>query len=986
MSGTVTNRVVIQVTSQGVPVVRRDIESIGHASRGARTLVEDLKEALKFAGLAFGLKEIVDRMDAVTALGNKMRAVGIAIADVNTVFQRLMEISNRTYTNIEQTGNMFSRLQLVMNQFGYSTNEAIRMTNSLATALSLSGATNQEATYGLMDLVHGLSAGSITSREFRGLMQALPAVVQALADGLGVTVGKLTEMIHSKEKLTSNQVFKAFLNQENALMMRQAEIIPTIKNALQVLRNEFTAFLGGQNAATGVGKDFAAVILLMAQNMHILGRALEVALALFLALRVVPAIVHSINASLLLLVRANPFGLMLGAIVGTIAALVAFREEINLGLGDTTNLGHLMTAAWEKLGPVVSEAVSTVKTHLSSLNQSIAAYLATWDIQFPQSTQEWLRAIARVIDISATYVGIGAHGIAFAWRHMGTVLHDITISMANVIQTVFETMVNGVIDLINKIPAAGSAVINKLTSTLDAIRNYGSTPGSVSGPKDSMFGAVALPQIPRVSIAPVQQTDALKAELAKAQAELAEFGKTMAEFARKAETGQGVLVSALDGIVPRAQELARIQEALKKAQEAATAARLAAPGKGGFTPHHKEDTKKGPDINRWLDQILGKYDPVTKAIRGWAKEEADLQKALSMGLITQEQYARAIAVGTDFVKSRIDPLGHLNSLYEEQQRILGKVGDDQRVASELERSRLDLLRRGVVLTEQQTEALQKLIAQTEHLNQVNHQANAIWQQFGGAFETYRAGLEGAKLLMDQGKISAEQYALAVKDIELAYLKTGTDGASGLKAGLLEVQKTAGDTAGLMSKSVVDLFSGFEDAIIQFTQTGELSFKSMADAFEASIIRMALRVLIEKPILDMLFGAGGGNSAPGAGTGGLLGQLGTMIGSVFSGSSGVAGDAAASIGSSLPGFANGGGFEVGGAGGTDSQVVSFRATPGEHVQVSTPAQRAGNGDNTPASVHMNYNIYANDPNAFRKTQAQILTEAGRVLSGVLRRNG
>lgn len=37
------------------------------------------------------------------------------------------------------------------------------------------------------------------------------------------------------------------------------------------------------------------------------------------------------------------------------------------------------------------------------------------------------------------------------------------------------------------------------------------------------------------------------------------------------------------------------------------------------------------------------------------------------------------------------------------------------------------------------------------------------------------------------------------------------------------------------------------------------------------------------------------------------------------------------------FQNGGEFKVGGSGGTDSQMVSFRATPGESVRVSTPQQ-------------------------------------------------
>jgi antibiotic biosynthesis monooxygenase (ABM) superfamily enzyme len=44
---------------------------------------------------------------------------------------------------------------------------------------------------------------------------------------------------------------------------------------------------------------------------------------------------------------------------------------------------------------------------------------------------------------------------------------------------------------------------------------------------------------------------------------------------------------------------------------------------------------------------------------------------------------------------------------------------------------------------------------------------------------------------------------------------------------------------------------------------------------------------------------------------------------------------------MPGFASGGSFTVGGQGGTDSQMVSFMATPGEMVNVATPGQSTGN---------------------------------------------
>ncbi|OMQ44925.1 hypothetical protein [Ensifer sp. 1H6] len=49
---------------------------------------------------------------------------------------------------------------------------------------------------------------------------------------------------------------------------------------------------------------------------------------------------------------------------------------------------------------------------------------------------------------------------------------------------------------------------------------------------------------------------------------------------------------------------------------------------------------------------------------------------------------------------------------------------------------------------------------------------------------------------------------------------------------------------------------------------------------------------------------------------------------------------------LVGFANGGSFQVGGAGGIDSQLVAFRASPNETVSISKPSQRTGGGSYAP----------------------------------------
>jgi hypothetical protein len=61
----------------------------------------------------------------------------------------------------------------------------------------------------------------------------------------------------------------------------------------------------------------------------------------------------------------------------------------------------------------------------------------------------------------------------------------------------------------------------------------------------------------------------------------------------------------------------------------------------------------------------------------------------------------------------------------------------------------------------------------------------------------------------------------------------------------------------------------------------------------------------------------------------------------------------SFASGLQGFAHGGQFMVGGSGGTDSQLVAFRASPNERVTVETPQQqRQGTASSGPSSIIVN----------------------------------
>ena len=143
------------------------------------------------------------------------------------------------------------------------------------------------------------------------------------------------------------------------------------------------------------------------------------------------------------------------------------------------------------------------------------------------------------------------------------------------------------------------------------------------------------------------------------------------------------------------------------------------------------------------------------------------------------------------------------------------------------------------------------------------------------------------------------------------------------------------------------FRGATDAVVDFAQTGELSLREFFSSITEELLRLSTQQLFGQ-LLTFAFPQTGAN---------LLGGL--------------------------PGFQQGGSFMVGGSGAPDSQFVAFRASPGERVDVRTPAQQAQGAVAVPASPVNVTIVNQTDPN---DTIAAMNTPQGtRVILNILEQN-
>ncbi len=162
---------------------------------------------------------------------------------------------------------------------------------------------------------------------------------------------------------------------------------------------------------------------------------------------------------------------------------------------------------------------------------------------------------------------------------------------------------------------------------------------------------------------------------------------------------------------------------------------------------------------------------------------------------------------------------------------------------------------------------------------------------------------GKKLVTTLGKASEGIRDTFLRDSFFDGAKTSLDGMRGI------------------ARSVESAF----DSMFSSAIDGTFNLKDAVRSLASDMARMFANRLFRQII--------GGMSGGGAGLfGGLFGG----------GGSGSAGQ--------LMGFANGGSFKVGGAGGIDSQMVAFRASPNERVSVTKPGQTMQG--NAPVNIYTN----------------------------------
>ena len=404
-----SNEVKLRLSVDGAAQVVGDVDRVGDKlgtldsrARQAAQGADTLKTALGAMATMGSVYAMVKMADAVTTLNTQLRLSSNSAAEAAKAYTSLFDIAQKGRVSFVELGTTYAAIARSGKELGVSQERLLTVTQSISQAMTIGGGSAASMQAALVQLGQGLSSGVLRGEELNSIMEQTPRLAKALADGLGVPIGKLREL-GAAGQLTGEQVIAALEKAGPQLAKEMESATLTVGQAFTVLTNSVTNFIGIADAASGASGTLAGALKGVSGSIDTVGKAIKenetafglitgglagAATAVGLAL-LVKRIYEARTAVVALGVAAaaNPVVLAIaavGAAVGTMAAAAdkftnsaqGMRAEIGSLNNSIANIDATMAKGADKESVAARASSAILRQQLVEKRDAVAQRLA----------------------------------------------------------------------------------------------------------------------------------------------------------------------------------------------------------------------------------------------------------------------------------------------------------------------------------------------------------------------------------------------------------------------------------------------------------------------------------------------------------------------------------------------------------------------------------------------------------------------------------
>lgn len=187
------------------------------------------------AALGLGLATLADK---ASAYRSQLALVSDGQAATNSAFSKTFDLAQKTGSALDATVGLYAKLSRASGELGLNQGDVLRLTETINKSFIVSGAATSEAAAATHQLSQAMASGVLRGDELNSVMENSPRLAQAIADGLGVTIGELRKM-GSEGELTAEKVSMALLKMSDDIDQEFERMPRRVSQSIQALRNSF---------------------------------------------------------------------------------------------------------------------------------------------------------------------------------------------------------------------------------------------------------------------------------------------------------------------------------------------------------------------------------------------------------------------------------------------------------------------------------------------------------------------------------------------------------------------------------------------------------------------------------------------------------------------------------------------------------------------------------------------------------------------------
>ena len=944
-----TENIQIHISETGARTVSKNIEGIGTSAKTASDAVEFLKGAMQKAFAAGALAALTRYANSWQSISTQIKLATKSQEEAAAVQEKLVSLAKRTGSDLESTVGLYTNIARAAGEMGKSQNELIKFTENMNKVLSYSNVSAGDAKNALTQLGQALGGGTIRAQEFNSILSATPAVMQVVAkniSGVDGSIAKLREKMNAGN-LSAKEFFEAFQKGGKDIDEAFSKTPNTIGNAISRLNTNLTEFIGKIAESSGILTAMANAIDFVSNNLTVLSAALAIVGAR-VAVAFGPAAIAAIRGYWAALM-AHPFVLLATAIAAAIGYVIQIKDQIKIFSGGVATLGDVFDVLADRMRAALS---STAQWFVDLANSARASLSAVTGFFEPVASA--FRAAFGDLDMS--FAGI-AQGFGRALDMMTATVRSISPRISHALENIpaafelaFKSAVNSYLSYLETMANAAASVVNKISR-------------AVGG--SDLLGVAKLPRL-NISQEAQKFADDQKAIWQKAYADLKNSG------------AEKWVIDTLQAIEKKAAARRKTTANLDAVPAAAALSAASSSAKAGSAKAQRDE----------FAELIAQIDSIGEASRRFAAAQKVLDEAFSAGKIKNvAEYQRYFGLLRQQYQDAINPVGaYLNQIRDEmdllklsaaergdQRASMQAVNQLRRQGVEVSISEQAAIKEAITTLKRETEAIQaqdemrknSIARQEEEFRKKLQYARTLRELSAG--DRDRMGLDALGQMGIDTSSLAQTQRVQLENIELYYARIKE-----LEASRMIDEQTAAQARVQLS---LQEFRARNAAFSAFLSDASV----LQQSHSKGLARIGRAAAISQAIMNTYEGATK-----------ALAMGGPYLGPLWAATVVAAGmtHVAQIRSQQTAGFFTGGSFTVGGAGGPDSQMVAFRATPGERVNVATPTQVRKGQQNTSQNDSVQNNTAVKIVNVLDKSVVgdYLKTDEGeKLIVNIIQRN-